>query len=269
VIGQTSKPILTKDQLFAHLEERIVSGDWNEGDKLPSERSLAEECGVSRPVIREALRGLVERDLIETLPGRGAYVRASKLSDAARPMNMLLRRHHATPRDLVEARKMIECEAAELAARRATSEDLQRMVWALEKFDKARDVIEKTRYDVAFHTSIVQAAHNPIIGTMFGSISTLAAEQMIRSLGDPDISRVGLPYHRQVYEAIRDSEPGQAASAVADHLLVAERLYGEDYDRSLRFLARREVERLFGSDAVLEELLATATTSGANDFRNL
>jgi GntR family transcriptional repressor for pyruvate dehydrogenase complex len=262
--GKTSmtKSIITRERLAAHLEEEIASGRLKEGVKLPSERRLSERFGVSRPMIREVLRGLADRDLIEVMPGRGAYVKGFSVSDVVRPMDLFLRRRKVTPRDLVEARKMIECQAAALAAERADERDLRAMEWALKRFDTVAEIIEKTRCDLAFHTSVVRAAHNPVIETMFGSIMSMVAEQMIRSLGDPKVSRAGVPYHQHIYEAIREGDPERASSAVAGHLSVAERLYGADYDQSLTSLARRELERLFGPDAILEDLLAAATAVG-------
>lgn len=241
------------------MEGRILSGRLGSGEKLPSERGLSGEFGVSRPVVREALRGMADRGLIEVLPGSGAYVREARVSDAAGPMGLLLRRSRATPRDLVGARGMIECEAAGLASKGAAPGDLRSMERALGRFDAARDLIEKTRCDVAFHASIVRSAHNPVLETMFGAVIEAVAGMMMRSLGDPGISRAGLPFHRQIFDAIRSGRTEDAKRAVTGHLLVAERMYGEDYDRSLDLLALRELERVFGPDAVFGDLMREAT----------
>ncbi len=249
---------VTRERLAAKLVDQITSGQLAEGVKLPSERDLSQRYSVSRPVVREVLRGLVEQNLIEVVPGRGAYVRRAKTSDAAGPMGMVLMRRQTTPRELMGARKMLECGAAELAAARAVPEDLQALEQALGGFDNAVDLIERARFDLAFHTSIVRAAHNPVIEIMFSSIASMVAELMLRSLGDRTVSRAGLPFHSQIYEAIRERDPERARFAVAGHLSVAERLHGTDYDRSLTILARRELDRLFGPDAVLDDLLAAA-----------
>jgi GntR family transcriptional repressor for pyruvate dehydrogenase complex len=260
---------LNPSRLAEYLENQIISGEVREGEKLPSERGLSKRFGVSRPVVREALQSLVGRNLVHVIPGRGAYVRRARLTDAARPMDLLLRRWQATPRDLVEARKMIECKAAFLAASRAEREDLEAMEQALVGFDRSSDLLEKTRYDITFHTSIVRAARNPVIETMFSSITNLIVELMLRSLSDPNVSRVGIPYHREIYEATRDGDAEQARTAMDGHLLVAERLYGEDYDRSLGMLARRELTRLLGPDAMTEDLLvATIPTIGEDQAVN-
>lgn len=206
--------------------------------------------------MREALRSLVERGLIEISPGRGAFVRAARMSDAARPLDALYRRQNATPGDLVEARLMLEREAAGLAAQRAEPDELGVMERILARFDRTGDLIERARCDVAFHALIARMAHNPVIETMFSSIASLTFELMLRSLGDPTVSREGLPYHREISEAIRDRDPDRARKAIEGHLLIARRLYGDDLDRRLDLVARRELERVFGRSVSLEAIVA-------------
>ena len=267
--GQTMLTPLSRAALFARLEDEILSGRLVVGQKLPSERELAEQHGVSRPVVREAIRGLIERNLVEVLPGRGAYVRAARMTDAAWGMDALLRRHQATARDVVEARTMLESTAAELAATRAQPAELAAMANALDRFDRADGLIEQARYDLAFHLAIARAAGNPVIETMFGAITGLAIELMLRSLGDPEVSRVSVPYHRTIHEAIAARDPRLARAAMADHLAVAARTYGPDFDRSLETVARRELARLFAPGMTLDDLLGVvpADTNAGRDGR--
>lgn len=245
---------------MADLEEKIVSGELIEGEKLPPERRLAEQFGLSRPVVREALRGLAERNLVEVVPGRGAYVRTLRKTDAARPLEMLFQRQRSTPRDLVEARTMLECEAAFLAATRARREDLRAMERALDRFESSVGLLEKVGYDLTFHASIARASHNPVVETMFVSITGLIAELMLRSLGDSHVSRVGLPYHREIYEAVERGDPEWARVAMAGHLLVGKRTYGDDYDRPLDVLSKQKLGHRLDMDAILD-LLATLDDS--------
>jgi GntR family transcriptional repressor for pyruvate dehydrogenase complex len=257
---------ISREGLAAHLEDKIVSGKLEAGSKLPPERRLAERFNVSRPVVREALRSLVERNLVEVVPGRGAYVRRVSMTDATRPLAMLFQRRRPTPRDLVEARRMLECEAASLAAIRAEPEHLRAMQRALVLTEQVRaDLLEKVGHDLAFHASIARASRNPVIETMFVSITGTVAELMLRSLGDPDVSRVGLPYHREIYEAIKNGEPDEARAAMAGHLSVAERTYGGDYDRPLDALARRELRHRLDANAVLGLLSALGDDRPSGD----
>jgi GntR family transcriptional repressor for pyruvate dehydrogenase complex len=255
--GKTSLGVgLSRDALASRLEEELAGNGVQPGTKLPSERQLAVRFGVSRPFVREALRSLVERGLIEISPGRGAFVRAMRMSDAARPLDAIYRRQKATPRDLVEARLMLEREAAGLAAERAEPDELDAMERVLERFDRTSDLIERARYDIAFHALIARMSHNPVIETMFSSIASLTFELMLRSLSDPAVAREGLPYHREIADAIRDGDPDRAREAIEGHLLIARRLYGQDLDRGLDLVARRELERVFGHSVSLEAIVA-------------
>jgi GntR family transcriptional repressor for pyruvate dehydrogenase complex len=260
--GQTSlatTSFVSRASLAAALEEQILAGRLAAGAKLPSERQLAERHGLSRPVVREALRSLVERNLIEIQPGRGAFVRRARLSDAAGRLDALYRRTQPTPRDVVEARTMIEATAAALAAERASEEDLRAMESALTGFERSAGILDQARCDLAFHLAVARAAHNPVVETIFGSITGLTVELMLRSLADSTVTRVSVPYHRRIADAIHQRDPERARSLMAEHLAVASSLYGEDYDRSIENVARREVQRLFAPGVTLDDLLAATT----------
>lgn len=258
---------MTREALAAQLEQQILSGSLPAGSKLPSERQLTERFGVSRPIVREALRMLAERSLVEIRPGRGTYVRGMRSTDAAGVLDSLYRRSQATPRDLVEARTMLECTAAELAAERATADDLRRIDAALARFDQASTVVERARYDLVFHLAIAQAAHNPVVETMFGSIIGLTVDLMLRSLSDRVVTDASVPFHTEIAEAIRAHDRERARRAMAEHLSVASRFYGEDYELSIESLAQRHFSRLLEPGQTLDALLIDAAPGG-NGRRN-
>jgi GntR family transcriptional regulator, transcriptional repressor for pyruvate dehydrogenase complex len=247
--GQTTARFpLDRDGVARRLEQDLLDGTIAPGEKLPSERELAARFGVSRPLVREALRGLIEKGYIEVSPGRGAFARQVRARDAARPLDILLRRQRVTPRDIVEARMMVERDAAYLAAERATDDDLEALRRALAGFASANGIIERATWDVAFHALISRAARNPVIETMFGSIVGLTFELVVRSLGDPGVSREGVPYHDEILDALVHRDPARARRAVEGHLLVAGRMYGNDLDRSLDAVAREGLERALGEE---------------------
>jgi GntR family transcriptional repressor for pyruvate dehydrogenase complex len=266
--GQTSFAVaMSRDALATHLETQIVEGDLPAGTKLPSERQLAEQFAVSRPIVREALRSLVERSLVEIHPARGTFVRQARATDAAGHLDALYRRSQSTPRDLVEARTMLECTAVELAAQRATAEEIAAIERSLIEFDRSTTIVEQARYDMAFHLAIARAAGNPVIETMFGSITALTVELMLRSLSDPDVARASIPYHRAIFDGIREGDPARARTAMAHHLAVASSHYGDDYDRSNESVARRELERLLAPGVTLDDLMAAVGAEGRDDDR--
>lgn len=243
-----SRPLrsVTKEAIAELLEAELLSGSLPPGTRLPPERQLSERYGVSRPVMREVLQILAERGLIESSPGRGTFAREARLADIARPLDVLYRRQRPTPRAVVQARRTLERETAFLAAQSATADDLTALQEALGQFDAARDVMAQAQADIKFHAAVARASHNPVLEIMFGSISGLAHELMLRSLGDPTVSREGVPYHQEIFKAIKAKRPEAARRAMEGHLQVSLRLYGSDLDESLDVVARRKLEELLG-----------------------
>lgn len=248
-------PQHTRDSLAAHLLDEILAGRIASGTKLPPERTLAERFGLSRPIVREVLRSLAERGFVEILPSRGTYVREAQPSDGARSLDTSYRRRNATVRELTEARLMLETYAARLAAANATEVEIGAMRHCLDEFAAAGHVLEQARLDLAFHSLIVRAGHNTVIETMYASIASLTFELMLRSLSDRQVHQAGTPFHENVWQAIRDRDADRAAAAMQDHLDVARRLYGKDFERSVEHVAQRELQRLLGPSASLEGIL--------------
>ena len=250
------------DAIADVLAERVISGQYAAEDRLPSERQLAVEFGASRPMVREALRSLVERGLIDVEPGRGAFVRGDTGPRTFQPLDLEYRRRGTTARQLSETRLMLETEAAALATGYADDADLAVLAAALERLEASATPFERVRNDLAFHAALVAAAHNPVIETMFASIRGLTVELMVRSASDAEIIRQSEPYHRIAYEAIRDRDPAAARAAIEAHLSIAASTYGDDYDRRLDTTATRAL-RLIGSGAGLEEFLRTVLPDGS------
>ena len=238
----------TRPEVESLLEDAVVSGQLASGDRLPSERDLAKTHGVSRPVIREALRALAERRIVEIFPGRGVFVLQPSLAQGAGPLELLYRRRGATARDLSEARLMLECEAADLAARRADLEDINDLRQKLEALESAGSIIERIRRDLAFHLRIASASHNPVIETMSVSIVRLTAALMLRSVIDPEVRRRSDPYHAAAYTAIEARDPAAAREAIRAHLSVASETYGPDYGGPLEVVAMRGLRPLGYTD---------------------
>lgn len=248
--------IPTGDGIASYLRDSIVTGRLAAGAKLPSERSLSEDFGVSRPVVREVLRGLSEQGLVEIQPARGTFVKAPEAVDGARSLDVLYRRKDATVRELMEVRLMLETQSARLAALHATSSEVRAMRWCLDEFAKAGHVLEEAQLDLAFHALVIKASHNTVFDIIYGSISPLVFELMLRSLSDHHVKSAGAPLHEQLWTAIRDHDPDAAAAIMADHLTMAEFLYGSDYDRSIDALASRELEKYLGPATTIDSILA-------------
>jgi GntR family transcriptional repressor for pyruvate dehydrogenase complex len=245
------------------IADGIVAGEYRPGDKLPSERALAARYGVSRPLVREALRSVEELGLIETQPGRGTFVRSEAAPGVHRGVEVAILRRGVTAQQLSEARLTLEGEAASLAATRATPDDLALLDVALERLEHSES-IEHVRNDLAFHLAIAAAAHNPVIEMMLEAIAPQTAALMLRSVGDPDVMVRSQPYHRIALEAIRSGDGEAARAAIHAHLGVASQLYGDDFDRSVEELAGTALRRL-GSLTSLDDIVAAALRSRTQD----
>ncbi|WP_433442909.1 FadR/GntR family transcriptional regulator [Nonomuraea sp. CA-141351] len=235
----------TPAALIAVLEDRILTGHWAAGVRLPSERDLATEFAVSRPVIREVLRTLQERGLIEVSPQRGSFVRRYTAENLMRPMYLAARAAGVTARQLMRARVMLETEAAGLAAVNATKRDRTDLLRVHQLFARPGDVHARARVDLTFHETIARASGNPVIHMMFTSIQDLTYGLMLRSLSDREVREAGEPLHTVILEHILDRDPDGAREAMRRHLGLAEEFYGPDMDANLAEV----IEHQLGSPA--------------------
>jgi GntR family transcriptional repressor for pyruvate dehydrogenase complex len=248
--------VLNARRIARAISDGIVSGDQHAGDRLPSERALAARYGVSRPLIREALRSVEELGLIETRPGRGTFIRSEAAPGVHRGVGVAILRRGATAKQLSEARLTLEGQAASLAATRATPEDLASLWVALERLE-ASESIEHVSNDLAFHLGIAAAAHNPVIEMMLEAIAPQTVALMLRSVGDQEVMVRSQPYHRIALQAIERGDGEAARAAIHAHLTVASELYGGDFDRSVDDLAGSALRRL-GRLASLDDIVAVA-----------
>lgn len=223
----------TKQELTTYLEHAIRDGSLMAGTRLPSERQLGADFKLSRPVVREALRGLSERGYIEIFPGRGSFVRAPEAEDLSRPLVRIARSTGVTSRNLVEARELLECAAARGAAVHASTEQVQELEATLIEHQRASTLASQATTDLAFHAKIAELSGNPVIGLMYSSIRAFVQGLMLRSLGDPTVQATGDPLHQEIFTHIRDHNPDQAEDAMRRHIGLARDLFGADFDRPL------------------------------------
>jgi GntR family transcriptional repressor for pyruvate dehydrogenase complex len=222
----------------------IASGRWPEGELLPRELDLAARFGVSRNVARECVRGLEERGLVSVRHGRGARVRPEREWD--RFDSDVLAALLGGPRaaevigEYLECRRILEVEAAGLAAERAGDEALDALGTAFERMrltaEGARDnPAGEALYreaDVAFHRAVVHAAGNPVLGRMTEPIHK-ALSETFAALARPQLRfERGLPEHERILAAVRAGDADRAREAMRAHLLTVERYLREFAERA-------------------------------------
>jgi GntR family transcriptional repressor for pyruvate dehydrogenase complex len=256
----------TQDELARELTTKYILGDTSKDGLMPSARILAGKYGVSRLFLREVLAGLQRQGLIKAVPGRGVFIRKPHMLDTAKNVHTTLRQSAATARDLIEARLNLEEETVRLAALRATDEDIAQLEVALKAFDDATDLLARAESDIAFHSLIAKATQNPVLQVIFGSITTLTFEIMLRSLADAKTFEQGAPLHHTILKAIKAKDADKAVSAMSKHLHIAEDTYDADLDIPLSDLADRVIKQNFGSSRTIHELLDSAMKNYSMDI---
>jgi DNA-binding FadR family transcriptional regulator len=225
--------------LLEALVTDIVGGALAEGVRLPTEAELAQRFGVSRGVAREGLRSLEERGLVTVKHGSGATVRPASEWDMFNPDVIAAvlagERGAQLLGDYLECRRLLEIEAAGLAAERAGRSHLVALAEALERMTAAAIQTPgapsaEDRFhdaDVAFHRAVIQATGNRALGRMTEPVHrALAAAR--RPLARPDLRlERSLPEHRRILAAIADGDADEARAAMRDHLLTVERYLSE------------------------------------------
>lgn len=220
----------TADEVCAQIELLVLEGVLRVGDRLPSERELAAQLNVSRPVLRNALKALEERGLLETRHGGGTFV-ADVIGDVfSKTMLELIATHPKATDDYLEYRREVEAIAADFAARRATDDDKQLLTAIMERMEKAHtkeDFAEEAALDVEFHQAICECAHNVILMHTLRSCYRLLSNGAFfsRSLvyTFPGARDQLLQQHRDVYDAVMNGQPEKAAAAAARHMEFVEK----------------------------------------------
>lgn len=252
------RPQKVSDQILAVLEERIAAGEYPEGQKIPPERSLAEEFNVSRPSVRVALNVLIAKNVLEARQGDGYYVSAKPQQDFLADWQALLGKHSNWERDVYDFSCHIEGCMAALAAMRRTDTDLKRIEFWLANFETAcheGNLDHQAEADYSFHQTIADAAHNILFSHLSASLLKMLYEQTRSDIIHADHEYNPRPtliaHHRALYEAIKAGDAQQAAEIARRHLdFVSERIReGREYQSRREHadtLAQHDLDRVKG-----------------------
>ena len=175
------------EQIALVLEERIVRGVYTAKSKLPPERQLAEEFGVSRPSIRDALRVLTTRELLEARQGDGYYVSDQLQRAFVGGWQDLLQHHEYLESDVLDFRRSLEGMLAAVAAERRTDTDLERIAYWLQQIDVAvaqKSVKLQSQADVNFHQAIAEASHNVLFIQLSASLLRILHQHTQQNLAN-------------------------------------------------------------------------------------
>lgn len=201
-----------------HLLKEIRAKQLPEGTRVPSERQLMAALGVGRSTVREAINGLAMLGVLEIRHGQGAFV-ANPDAGLAAPSAIAAALARGVTRDLFEARRLVEPEAARLAAERRTESDVHELAQALADHEQAlRDGTPGVEPSVRFHVRIGEAAHNEVLAGFVHSFQEPLTERGPVLEAVPGFREWEIDQHRSVFEPIRDGEPDLAVERMRAHL---------------------------------------------------
>ena len=206
------------ERIVDQIERRIVAGELEVGDQLPAERELAEQFGVSRTAVREAIKALREKGLVEIRLGRGTFVTNGANGAVRHSLGLLLKNENGFAH-LVEVREILEPEIAALAATRVEGEHIDSMAEAVETMETALDNADVfVEADLDFHLALAEATQNPIIPALMDSIIDLLREQRKRTGSVESGLARGQHHHKKILEAVVQRDSQAARKAMKAHL---------------------------------------------------
>jgi DNA-binding FadR family transcriptional regulator len=209
------------DRVVNEIQSVIVNGQLEPGAKLPPERELAEELGVSRTVIREAVRILVAKGLLETKPGVGTIVRQVTRDQIVEPLSLLLQTQEGgiSIEHLHQVRRMLEVEIAGLAALQASEEDIADLKQVLVDMESVETgPKEFAARDSDFHQGLAKTTYNPLLIILLDSIRDLMQEVRLMVTRHPGLREQVMPDHYRILERVAARDPEGARQAMEEHL---------------------------------------------------
>ncbi len=211
------------EQVADRLLQDIVDGVYPSESRLPPEPVLAEEAGVSRLTLREAVKSLGQRGVLRVEQGRGTFVNptARWLPFDPQLLSTLVRRDHELALRLTEVRSIVEVGAAALSARRRGTESLREMRSALDRARAAhevQDAVSFSRADIDFHLAVLRSVDNDFVPALLAPVDAGLREIRLQTSQDHAVNTRALEMHNRIYEAIRKRAPRSAADLMARHL---------------------------------------------------
>ena len=219
---------VTTDQVVKQIRELIESGELRPGDRLPSERTLADRLGISRPSVRTGLRILSAMGVLQSRHGSGTFMSSGPPAES-QLLRLLAALHGFSPDAMFEARHILEVSLAGLAAERATDEHLAMMAEAVaDAYASVDDPKAYLVYDMQFHRAVALASGNPIVATLMDMVTAALYEMKVQVIEHATHMEDSAAMHRKIYQAIRARKPDAAREAMRNHLDAAQRDFASE-----------------------------------------
>jgi GntR family transcriptional repressor for pyruvate dehydrogenase complex len=223
--GKTSKPepeVSSAGQVVDFVRRQIEAGRLKPGARLPAERDLAAEIGVSRPSLRSGLQTLQALGVIQSKQGSGTFIAAGPPRLGGAPLSFLAALHGFTRDEMFEARRVLELGAASLAAERASQESITTLADEVAAmFASLDEPQEFLIHDVHFHKAVATASGNPVLATLIDTVSGLVYETRKLTVERAHDLKESAEMHRRIYRAIKAGDPEKARDEMGTHLALA------------------------------------------------
>lgn len=206
----------TSAQIFSFLKEHIASGEWAPGSKLPSEASLCSQLGVSRVSVRAAINQLIGLGLVESLQGKGTFVRKISLEDSMDSIYPTVVLSKADRLSIYEFRTMFEVACVKYAALRATTHVVDDLYRINLNMNEASEVTEIAKWDLEFHGLIVRATGNALFIRIFDVFHDTYLKMFEENVSK--VGKYGVPGHLRIIAAIEARNAEAAQRAMTEHL---------------------------------------------------
>jgi GntR family transcriptional repressor for pyruvate dehydrogenase complex len=220
------KRISTVERIVENLINLVKTRRLQVGDKFPSERQLCEMIGVSRPILREALKALQVMNIIDIRQGAGAYVKSLEPEDVVEHLDIVFHLDSSLYRDLYEARRVLEAAIAGMAAKNISGEEIRAIE---ENIRQAAACIDDEQFfleqDLELHEMIMKAAGNRVIPIFMQSINKLSLLIRKQSNAQQPIRQNTIYDHEIIFNALKSRNPEEAARAMEQHIANVEKAF--------------------------------------------
>ncbi|MVX64752.1 FCD domain-containing protein [Clostridium chromiireducens] len=215
-INKSAKPL--GEQTSERIIQLIIENDWKAGDKLPNEYELADKLDVGRSTIREAIKALVSRNILEIRRGAGTFI-SEKGGVADDPLGLtFVKDKYKLALDLLEVRFMIEPSIASIAAVKATDEEIEKMSSLCDEIDEL--ILKKQPYlekDIEFHAAIAKSSKNLVVGNLIPIINSSIT--IFIDITNQKLRTETMETHREILNAIKNHDANGARDAMFLHLV--------------------------------------------------
>jgi GntR family transcriptional repressor for pyruvate dehydrogenase complex len=216
---QTIQRNAVAHEAIATIKRMILRGDLQAGQRLPAERELAAQLGLSRPSLREAIRALIALNILESRHGEGTFVSSLEPDLLTEPIDFVLQVDDGSIAALFEARRVLEAGIAALAAERATDLELAELEgFARRGRTKVDDADAFIEHDVEFHDRLRRAARSSVLASMLGSVSALSLETRRRTAQAQAVRARSCADHVRIVKTLKARDPEAARQAMVAHL---------------------------------------------------